>query len=71
MQTIQLRIRDDISDKFLSFISQLPKNSVKIEYPELSSEQIKTKLKKAESDVKKNRVHSIESVKDILISRLK
>ena len=53
MQTIQLSVREDISDKLLSFLSLLPKNSIKIEYPELSDEQIKAKLKKAEADIKK------------------
>ncbi len=69
MQTIQLSVREDISDKLLSFLSLLPKNSVKIEYPELSDEQIKAKLKKAEADIKKNRVHSIEDVKKELLNR--
>lgn len=69
MQTIQLSVREDISDKLLSFLSLLPKNSIKIEYPELSDEQIKAKLKKAETDIKKNRVHSIEDVKKVLLAR--
>ncbi len=69
MQTIQLSVREDISDKLLSFLSLLPKNSIKIEYPELSDEQIKAKLKKAEADIKKNRVHSIEDVKKELLAR--
>lgn len=69
MQTIQLSVREDISDKLLSFLSLLPKNSVKIEYPELGAEQIKAKLKKAEADIKKNRVHSIEDVKKELLAR--
>lgn len=69
MQTIQLSVREDISDKLLSFLSLLPKNSIKIEYPELSDEQIKAKLKKAEADIKKNRVHSIEDVKKEFLAR--
>ena len=69
MKTIQLSVREDISDKLLSFLSLLPKNSIKIEYPELSDEQIKAKLKKAEADIKKNRVHSIEDVKKELLAR--
>lgn len=36
---------------------------------QLSGEQIKTKLKKAEADIKKNRVHSIEDVKKELFAR--
>lgn len=67
MQTIELSVREDISDKLLSFLSLLPKNSAKIEYPELSSEQIKAKLKKAEADIKNSRVHSMKDVKKELL----
>lgn len=38
---------------------------------QLSGEQIKTKLKKAEADIKKNRVHSIEDVKKELFRKIK
>lgn len=67
VKVIRLCVSDGISEK----LSIFPKNSVQIEYPELTDAQIKSKLKKAESDIKNNKVHSLESVKQTLINRLK
>lgn len=71
MQTIQLKVRDDISQIVYDFLSLLPKNSVKIEYPELNEEEIQAKLKRAKKNLKEGKIYSSQEAKEKLLTRLK
>ncbi|MEA1920376.1 MAG: hypothetical protein U9N52_11080 [Campylobacterota bacterium] len=71
MQTIQLKVRDDISQTVLNFLNLLPKNSVKIEYPEPNEEEIQAKLKRAKKNLKEGKVYSAQEAREKLLNRLK
>lgn len=70
MQTIQLKVKDEITQTVLDFLQLLPKNSIKIEYPELSEAKIKAKLQKALKDKKEGKTYSIEEAKAKLKARV-
>lgn len=70
MQTIQLKVKDDISQTVFDFLNLLPKNSIKIEYPELSEVEIRAKLQKALQDKKEGRTYNIEEAKAKLKARV-
>ena len=70
MQTIQLKVKDEITQTLIDFLNLLPKNSIKIEYPELSEDEIRAKLKKAIKDKQDGKTYSIEEAKAKLKARV-
>ena len=70
MQTIQLKVKDDVYKKIFDFLSLLPKNSVTIEFPESGDDEIREKLKKAEEDILYGRSYTSQEAKEKLKNRL-
>lgn len=68
MISIQLTLNDSVSQTVLNFLKLLPSDDVQISYPECDRQEIMHKLAKAESDVEQGKVHSLTSVKSLLLS---
>jgi hypothetical protein len=67
MVCVQLMMNESVSQTVLNFLKLLPSNEVQIGYPECDRQEILDKLEKAESDVAQGKVHSLASVKSLLL----
>jgi len=76
MQEVRLNIADEIFEKFMSFINNLPKESIKIEeinsipfYPAISFEEAQQKVQKSIANISKNRGKDADTVFKELLSK--
>lgn len=65
MRTLNIKIKDEYFDKFVSFLGLLPKTAIKIEEPaEINKlDDIKKELKNAVKDIEKGRSSIVRVIK--------
>ena len=65
MRTLNIKIKDEYFDKFVSFLELLPKTAIKIEEPAEKNklDKIKKELKNAIEDIKEGRSNIIRVIK--------
>lgn len=65
MRTLNIKIKDEYFDKFVSFLELLPKTAIKIEEPaEINKlDDIKKELKNAVKDIEKGRSSIVRVIK--------
>jgi hypothetical protein len=68
MVCVQLAMSESVSQTVLNFLKLLPSNDVQIGYPECERQEILHKLAKAESDIEQGKIHTLASVKSLLLS---
>lgn len=67
MVSVQLTMSDSVSQTVLNFLKLLPSSEVQIAYPILDRAEILSKLANAEQDIEQGKVHSLASVKSLLL----
>ncbi|CAM3839142.1 hypothetical protein [Arcobacter cloacae] len=65
MRTLNIKIKDEYFDKFVSFLELLPKTAIKIEEPAEKNklDKIKKELKNAIEDIEEGRSNIIRVIK--------
>lgn len=65
MRTLNIKIKDEYFDKFVSFLELLPKTTIKIEEPAEKNklDKIKKELKNAIEDIEEGRSNIIRVIK--------